>query len=84
MFFRRKTAILEILFSLFSPGHRGVLVLLFKLHISIKHLFPTSSATIFIPVAEEPGVERRIHIFDFLCKNLNKSFHVEAANPDLL
>lgn len=49
---------------------------------------PYISVTFFIPVAEEPEVERRIHILDFLCKtsigNLNETFQVETANPDLL
>lgn len=43
MFFRRKTTVPKILFSWCSPGHRGVLVLVLKLHISLKHLFPTSA-----------------------------------------
>lgn len=49
---------------------------------------PYISVSIFIPVAEELEVERRIHVLDFLCKtspgNLYKSFQLETANPDLL
>lgn len=53
-----------------------------------KTSLPWISVTIFTPVTEEPEVERRIHILDFLCKtstgNLNQSFQVQTANPDLL
>lgn len=53
-----------------------------------KASLPYISVTIFILVAEEPKEERRIYILDFLCKtsngNLNRSFQVDTANPDLL
>lgn len=53
-----------------------------------KTSLPYISVTVFIPVAEEPEVERRILVLDLLCKtstgNLNETFQVETTNPDLL
>lgn len=70
-------------FMMFSWTPRSFSAAVQTAHLN-KTSFPYISVTIFIPVAEEPEVERWLHILDFLCKNLNESFQVKTANPDLL
>lgn len=84
--FQEKTIVLKMVFSWCSPGQRSFSAAAQSAHLT-KAPLPYISVAIFLPVAEEPDVERRIHILDFLCKtstgNLNKSFQVETASPHL-